>query len=100
MGSLLNLSANDLGNELVDELLEVARGSLALDDLEHLATDLTDLSRLGVGRLLDLVGATLGETNGEEADEVAIGGLDIRVSLDTVFRNAGRTASCQSRRLQ
>lgn len=82
LGSLLDLSANDLGNELVNELLEIARGSLALDDLEHLRTDLTDLSRLGVGGLLNLVGSALGETNGEETDEVAIGGLDVRVGLD------------------
>jgi hypothetical protein len=87
LGSLLDLSANDLGNELVNELLEIARGSLALDDLEHLRTDLTDLSRLGVGGLLNLVGSALGETNGEETDEVAIGGLDVRVGLDTKLRN-------------
>jgi len=80
--SLLDLSANDLGNELVNELLEIARGSLALNDLEHLLTDLTDLSRLGVGRLLDLVGSALGESDGEETNEVSIGGLDVRVGLD------------------
>ena len=85
--SLLDLSANDLGNELVNELLEIARGGLALNDLEHLLTDLTDLSRLGVGRLLDLVGAALGESNGEETNEVSIGGLDVRVGLDTISQS-------------
>lgn len=87
LGSLLDLTTDNLGNELVNELLEIARGSLALDDLEHLATDLADLSRLGVSGLLNLVGSALGETNGEETNEVSIGGLDVRVGLDTVLQN-------------
>lgn len=40
------------------------------------------MGRSGVGRLLDLVLAALGEANGEKADEVVIGGLDGDVGLN------------------
>lgn len=79
---LLDLAADDLGDELLDELLEVAAGGLALHDLEHLPPDLADLGRLGVRRLLDLVRAPLGEADGEDADEVAVGRLDVELGLD------------------
>lgn len=36
----------------------------------------------GVGGLADLVGPTLGESDGEEAEEVLVGGLDGNVGLD------------------
>lgn len=64
------------------ELGEGAAGGLALDDLGHLLADGTDLGRAGVGGLLDLVGATLGEGNSEETEEVVVGGLHGNVGLD------------------
>ena len=82
LGGLLNLAADDLGNELVGELRQSAAGSLALNNLGHLLADGADLGRPGVGGLLDLVGAPLGEGNAEEAEEVVVGGLDNDVGLD------------------
>lgn len=82
LGSLLNLAANDLGDELLGELSKGARAGLTGHDLGHLLADLPDLGRSGVGGLLDLVGSSLGEGDGEEADEVVIGGLDDDVGLD------------------
>jgi hypothetical protein len=40
------------------------------------------LRRSSIGGLLDLVGPALGESDGEEAEEVVIGGLDDNVGLD------------------
>ena len=82
LGGLLNLATNDLGNQLLGELSQSAGAGLPLHDLNHLLADLADLRGLGVGGLLHLVGALLGESNGEEADEVAVGGLDVDVGLD------------------
>lgn len=82
LSGLLNLAANDLGDQLVGELLQGASRCLALDDLGHLPPDGTDLRAGGVGGLLDLVGAALGESNGEKAKEVVVGGLDRDVGLD------------------
>ena len=82
LGGLLNLAANDLGNELLGELGKGARAGLTGHDLGHLLADLPDLRRLGIGGLLDLVGSSLGEGDGEKADEVVIGGLDNNVGLD------------------
>jgi len=82
LGGLLDLAANDLGDQLGGELGKGAAGSLALDDLGHLFADGADLGRSGIGSLLDLVGAALGESDGEEADEVVVGGLDRDVGLD------------------
>jgi hypothetical protein len=79
---LLNLSANRLRHKLLYKLLQVARRRLAVHDLEHFLSDLPNLRRLRVRRLPDLVRATLGERDGEESDEVAIGRLYINVSFD------------------
>lgn len=64
------------------ELRQSAGGSLALNDLGHLLANGTDLRRAGVGGLLDLVGASLGEGNGEQAEEVVVSGLHGDVGLD------------------
>ena len=82
LGSLLNLTANNLGDELGNKLAQVARVGLTLNNLEHLLTDGSDVRRLGVGVLLDLVGTLLGEGNDKDSEEVTVGGLDILVSLD------------------
>lgn len=74
--SLLDLAANDFRDEFRGELSEGAGGSLALDDISHLATNGADLGRSGVGRLLNLILAAFGEADGEEANEVIISGLD------------------------
>ncbi len=79
---LFDLSANRLRHKLLYELLQVTRRRLAVHDLEHFLSDLSDLRRLRVRRLPDLVRATLGERDGEKSDEVAIGRLDINVSFD------------------
>lgn len=82
LGGLLDLTADDLGDQLAGQLLQGAAAGLAGDDLGHLSSDGTDLGRSGVGGLLDLVGAALGESNGEQAEEVVVGGLDRDVGLD------------------
>jgi hypothetical protein len=82
LGGLLHLTAHNLRNELGGELAEGAARGLAGHDVDHLLADGADLGRPGVGSLLDLVGASLGEGNGEEAEEVIIGGLDDNVGLD------------------
>ncbi len=82
LGSLLNLAADNLWDELGGELGKGAGRSLALDDLGHLLADGADLGGSSVCGLLDLVWATLGESDGEEADEVIVGGLDGDVGLD------------------
>lgn len=82
LGSLLDLTADHLRDELGDKLAQVARVGLTLDNLKHLLADGSDVRRLGVRVLLDLVGTLLGEGNHKDTEEVAIGGLDILVSLD------------------
>jgi hypothetical protein len=82
LGGLLNLAANDLGDELLGELGEGACAGVAGHDLDHLLADSPDLRRLSVCGLLDLVWSSLGEGNAEEADEVVIGGLDDDVGLN------------------
>ena len=82
LGGLLNLPSNALRNKLLHELLELGTLSLPLHDLDHLGSDLSDLRRLGVRRLLDLVLRSLGETNGEQSENVAVGGSDVDRGLD------------------
>lgn len=82
LSGLLDLAANDLGDQLLGELGEGAGAGLALHDLGHLLANGPDLRRSGVGGLLDLVWPTLGETDGEEAEEVVVGGLNDNVGLN------------------
>jgi hypothetical protein len=82
LGSLLNLATNDLGDELLRQLGERAGASLAGHDLNHLLADGANLRRRGVRGLLDLVRSSLGEGDGEEAEEVVVGRLDNDVGLD------------------
>ena len=79
---LFNLTANDFGDQLGGELLQGAGSSLALDDLDHLLADGTNLGRGGVGGLADLVGAALGKSDSEEAEEVVVSRLDGDVGLN------------------
>jgi hypothetical protein len=82
LGGLLDLTANNLRNELVGELRESAASGLALHDLGHLLANSADLRRTGVGGLLDLVGASLGEGNGEQTEEVVVSGLHGDIGLN------------------
>lgn len=82
LGGLLDLTTNDLRDELVGELRQSAAGSLTLHNLGHLLADGTDLRRAGVSGLLDLVGASLGEGDGEQTDEVVVSGLHGDVGLN------------------
>ena len=82
MGSLLDFTTDDLGDELGGELCKGAGCGLALDNLSHLSADGSDLRRGSVCGLLDLVGAALGKGDGEEAEQVVIGGLDCDIGLN------------------
>lgn len=81
LGGLLDLSSDRLGNELLNQLLQLAL-ALPLHDLVHLGPDLPDLSGLSVRGLLDLLPVLSGESDGEKPDEVSVRGSDIDVSLD------------------
>jgi hypothetical protein len=53
-----------------------------LNNIGHLLSDSSDLRRGSVCGLLDLVWPSLGEGDGEQAEEVVVGGLDGNVGLD------------------
>lgn len=82
LGRLFNLSANHFGNEFGGELRQGAAGGFALNDLGHLLADSPDLGGPSICGLLDLVGASLGESDGEQAEQVVVGSLDSHVRFD------------------
>lgn len=82
LGCLLDLTTNDLRNELGCKLRKRATGSLMLDDVGHLLPDSADLRRARICGLLNLVGASLGEGDSEQTDKVVIGRLHGNVGLD------------------
>lgn len=100
LGGLLDLAADDLGDELGGELVEGAARRLPLDDLSHLLADGADLRRGSVRRLLDLVRSPLREGNGEEAEEVVVGGLDRDVGLDQRLPLADKRSQLVRREVQ
>lgn len=82
LSCLLDLTTNDLRDELGCELGERATDSLMLHNVGHLLPDSADLRRARVCGFLDLVGASLRERNGEQTDEIIIGRLHSDVGLD------------------
>lgn len=74
--SLLDFTANNLGDQLSGKLSQSSTRSLSRDDIGHLLADSTDLRCASVCSLLDLVGPSLRESDGEQAEEVVVGGLD------------------------
>ncbi len=78
----LNGAANDIGGELKDELGDVRLLDVAGDDGHHLLANLANLTSLSIRGGAALGVEALGEANGEDAENVAISGLDISVSLD------------------
>lgn len=77
-----DLFADDIGEELFEEVLE--RGFLGFVDHDflHLLSDLLHLGLLGVASGLNLTVLSSGESNREKSDEVAIGGLGLDEGLD------------------
>lgn len=79
---LLDLTPDNLRDELLGQLRQGTARGFTLNDLNHLLANLADLRRLSIGGLLDLVLSLLGETNGEQAEKVVVGGLDGDVGLN------------------
>lgn len=82
LGRLLNLTTDNFRDELGSKLGESAASSLALYNLGHLLPNGPDLRRTSIGGLLDLVGASLGECDGKQSNQVIISSLDGDISLD------------------
>jgi hypothetical protein len=79
---LLNLPSNGLWYKLLYQLLQVTICCFPCHDLKHLLPDLPNLTRLGIRRLAHLRLPALRKSDGEEAEEVTIGRLDVNVRLD------------------
>lgn len=82
LGALLDLATHDLWDQLGGELGKSAGGGLTGHDLGHLLANSPRLGRTCVCGLLNLVWSPLGESDGEKAEKVVIGGLDDNVGLD------------------
>merc|ERR1719477_221544 len=82
LASFLNITGNGVRDQLVDDVLQVGGGHLAADDVDHLLADVPHLPSLGVGSLLGGQLLLACESNAENPEGVAIGGLDVAVGLD------------------
>ena len=80
--SLLDLTTNDFGNQLRSQLRKRAVRRFALDYLNHLLANGANLRGCGICSLFDLIRSSLGERDGEQAEEVIIGGFDDDVGFD------------------
>ena len=82
LGRFFNLTTNHLWDQLLGQLSQGGVGNLSLHDFHHLLSDFSQLGRLSVSSLLDLVGLSLGESNGENSQVVVISGRDGDVGLN------------------
>jgi len=79
---LLDLLANIVLDQDLDEILEGGRLDLLLHDLHHLLADKHLVGCLGVASGLNLLLSLLGEGNAEHSEDVAIDGLGLNEGLD------------------
>lgn len=79
---VLDHLTNGLRDELREQLTDIAVRGLTFNYVYHLLSDLLRLRGLGVASDLHLVGSSLGEANGEHADDVTVGGLNLGTGLN------------------
>jgi hypothetical protein len=82
MARLFNFPSNDLRNQLLDKVFQRPTSRLLLHDIHHPFPDLSNLRCLSIRRFLNLVWSSFGEGNDKNSQEVAVSGLDVRMSLD------------------
>ena len=82
LGGLFNFTANNLWNQLGGQLSQSDVRNFSLHDLNHLLSHFSQLGRLSVSGLLDLVGLSLGESNGEDSQNVVVSSLDGNVGFN------------------
>jgi len=82
LGSLLDISSDSLWDQLGGQLTQSAVASLPRHDVHHLLPDRPNLRALRVRGLLDLIRSAFGETDGEQSEQVIVGGLDGDVGLN------------------
>jgi hypothetical protein len=79
---LLDLLANIVLDQDLDEILQGGSLDSLLHDLHHLLADEHLVGSLGVASGLDLLLSLLGEGDAEHSEDVAIGGLRLNEGLD------------------
>jgi len=79
---LFDFSTNGFSDELLDQSLEFDRGGFLGNDFDDFLADSLDLSSLSVASLLGGVRTLLGESDGENTEDVTISSLDISVGLN------------------
>merc|ERR1719436_14359 len=78
---MIDITSNRVGDELVHDFLEISGADLPLDDVDHLLTDVADLSSLSISRLLGGHLLLPCETDAENPECVTVCGLHIAVTL-------------------
>jgi hypothetical protein len=87
-----DLVANGSRDKLLHEGLEVSLGSQFIHNADHLSTDRSDLCRLGVACILDLVVLRASEGNTEHADDVTISCPTVDISFNNRLLLSDQTA--------
>ena len=82
MAAFLDLPSNNLRNQLLHEILQCATCSLLGHDIHHPFTDLSNLSTLGIRRLLNLILTTLRKRNNKNTQKISVRRLDIGMGLN------------------
>lgn len=82
LARLLDILGNGVGQQFVDDFLQVGAGDITGNDVAHLLTDCTSLRVLGVACLALGHRVFGGEANAENAQNVAICGLHINVGFN------------------
>mmetsp|Transcript_4555 Transcript_4555/g.6925 ORF Transcript_4555/g.6925 Transcript_4555/m.6925 type:complete len:208 (+) Transcript_4555:159-782(+) len=82
VGRLFNILSTVSTDEGIDESLEISFISKLGHVFYHLCSDSTNLSRLGVTSLLDLLTVLGGEGNAEHSNNVSVGSFNINIGFD------------------
>ena len=78
----LDFLSGSSSNKSLNKSLEVSLSGQGGHSVDHLGADRTDLGRLGVTGLLELIILLLGEGDAEHTDDVTVGGTGINIGLN------------------
>ena len=93
---LFDFLTNGFSNESLDEVSQLNLGGLVLHDFHHLSADTLDVGSSGVAVRLCRVSLTLCEGDGEQTEDVSVGGLHFSLGLNQSLPLADQRAKLVS----
>src|SRR5438552_18251322 len=82
MASLFNFPSNNLRNQFLNKILQSSTSSFLTHDIHHSLSNLPNLCRLRISRLLDLIRLTSRKRNDKNSQKISVRSFDIGMGFN------------------